>query len=81
MVLFVIITTRCPMTPEVLARPTGRPRQDPPAHLCVNVRMTAELYDAVDEYRHANRISSRADAIRRLIEDGLELNRITKRTK
>jgi hypothetical protein len=40
--------------------------------------MTDDLLQAVDDYRFSNRIHKRADAMRRLIEDGLKLNALTK---
>jgi uncharacterized protein (DUF4415 family) len=59
----------------------GRPPLDQPAPNKLTIRISDALMEQFDDYRHANRINSRTDAIRRLIEDGLELNRITKRAK
>jgi metal-responsive CopG/Arc/MetJ family transcriptional regulator len=53
----------------------------PPAHNSVTVRMDDDLLKAIDDYRFDNRIHKRVDAIRRLIEAGLELSRITSRAK
>jgi metal-responsive CopG/Arc/MetJ family transcriptional regulator len=37
------------------------------------------LLDAVDDYRFANRLASRSEAIRRLIELGLEASKQSKK--
>ena len=58
-----------------------RPLQDPPSHQNVSIRVTAELLAAVDDFKFANRINARADAFRRLLEDGLSLNKIVKGAK
>jgi len=40
------------------------------------VPLTTELAERISEYRHANRISSENEAIRRLIETGLKAGTI-----
>jgi hypothetical protein len=50
----------------------------PPAHNTITVRLSDDLRTAVDDYRVANRIFKRADALRRLIEAGLNLDKMLK---
>lgn len=50
----------------------------PPAHNSVTVRMDDDLLKAIDDYRFGNRIAKRVDAIRQLIEAGLNLDRMLK---
>jgi hypothetical protein len=50
----------------------------PPAHNTITVRLSDDLRTAVDDYRIANRIFKRADALRRLIEAGLNLDKMLK---
>lgn len=38
------------------------------------IRVPRELLERVDDFRFANRIPSRAEAVRRLVEDGLKAN-------
>jgi Arc/MetJ-type ribon-helix-helix transcriptional regulator len=46
-------------------------KRDPDAQL-VDVRMPRELRERIDAFRSADRLPSRAESIRRLIEAGLE---------
>jgi metal-responsive CopG/Arc/MetJ family transcriptional regulator len=45
---------------------------DTPKDQRVIIPMSAELIAAIDDYRYANRLPSRAEAIRSLIELGLQ---------
>jgi hypothetical protein len=47
-------------------------RMDAPQTERIITPMPKPLVEAIDDYRFANRIASRAEAIRRLIEMGLE---------
>jgi len=44
----------------------------PPDPRLIVVPMPQELIDQIDDYRWANRIPSRAEAIRQLVKEGLE---------
>jgi hypothetical protein len=37
-----------------------------------SIRLPAEVWEAISEYRHANRIKSEAEAIRLVVKTGLE---------
>ena len=47
-------------------------KRDPSARL-VEVRMTPELRAQIDDFRFERRIASRGEAMRRLVEMGLEI--------
>lgn len=55
---------------EKLVRP---PVSDPPEGSMDQklIRMPSELWDKVDDYKHARRLTSRAAAVRELVEKGL----------
>jgi metal-responsive CopG/Arc/MetJ family transcriptional regulator len=50
-------------------------RKPRPAPERVVLTMPKDLLDQIDEYRWANRIPSRAEAIRQLIKEGLRLKK------
>lgn len=53
-------------------------KDDPGEIIGKTVRLPASVWAKIDEYRFANRINKQTDAIRRLIERGLEMETTNK---